>query len=88
MDVTLRMIGAEWCGTCKRMWPWMREIADQLPGHVTYSYVNIGDCTDPHVLSVPTLLVLRDGTEVGRTTRFSGKRALLRDIRGMLEAPQ
>ena len=87
MDVTLRMIGAEWCGPCKRMWPWMREIAQQL-GDVTCSYVSIEDYKGNDIMSVPTLIVLRDGREVGRITQFSGKRALVRDIRGMLEAPQ
>lgn len=87
MDVTLRMIGAEWCGPCKRMWPWMREISQQL-GDVTCSYVSIEDYKGNDIMSVPTLIVLRDGGEVGRITQFSGKRALVRDIRGMLEAPQ
>lgn len=87
MDVTLRMIGAEWCGPCKRMRPWMREIAQQL-GDVTCSYVSIEDYKGNDIMSVPTLLVLRDGGEVGRIARFSGKRALVRDIRRILEAPQ
>lgn len=88
MVVTLKVIGAEWCAPCKRVWPWVREIADQLTGDVACSYVSIEDYKGDDVLSVPTLIVLRDGTEAGRITRFSGKRTLVRDIRGMLEAPQ
>ena len=88
MDVTLRMIGAEWCSPCKRVWPWVREAAQQLNGDVTCSYVSIEDCTDPGVMSVPTLIVLRDGMEVGRVVRFSGGASLARGIRRMLEAPQ
>lgn len=88
MNVTLKMIGAEWCAPCKRVWPWVREIADQLTGDVACSYVSIEDYKGDDVLSVPTLIVLRDGMEVGRATRFSGKASLARGIRRMLEAPQ
>lgn len=88
MNVTLKMVGAEWCAPCKRVWPWVREIADQLPGDVACSYVSVEDCADQGVMSVPTLIVLRDGQEVGRATRFSGKASLVRGIRRMLEAPQ
>lgn len=88
MDVTLRMIGAEWCAPCKRVWPWVRDVAQQLPGDVTCSYVSVEDCTDDGVLSVPVLIVLRDGVEVGRATRFSGPASLARGIQRMLGAPQ
>lgn len=88
MNVTLKMIGAEWCAPCKRVWPWVREAAQQLNGDVACSYVSIEDYKGDDVLSVPTLIVLRDGQEVGRATRFSGKASLARGIRRMLEAPQ
>ena len=89
MDVTLKVIGAEWCAPCKRVWPWVREIADQLTGlgDVACSYVSIEDYKGDDVLSVPTLIVLRDGQEVGRVTRFSGRVSLAGWIRRMLEAP-
>lgn len=88
MNVTLRMIGAEWCAPCTRVWPWVREAAQQLSGDVTCSYVSIEDYKGDDVLSVPTLIVLRDGQEVGRVVRFSGMASLARGIRRMLEAPQ
>lgn len=88
MNVTLRMIGAEWCAPCKRVWPWVREAAQQLNGDVTCSYVSIEDYKGDDVLSVPTLIVIRDGQEVGRVVRFSGMASLARGIRRMLEAPQ
>jgi thioredoxin len=87
MHVELKMIGADWCGPCKRMWPWRQEITQQL-GDVTCSYVSIEDYRRDDLVFVPTLIVLRDGVEVGRITRFSGKRALVREVQGMLEAPQ
>ena len=88
MSVTLKMIGAEWCAPCKRVWPWVREVAQQLNGDLTCSYVSIEDCTDDSVMSVPTIIVVRDGGEVGRVTRLSGKASLMKQIMGMLEAPQ
>lgn len=88
MSVTLKMIGAEWCAPCKRVWPWVQEVADKLPGDVSCSYVSIEDCTDEGVLSVPTVIVVRDGRAVGRVTRFSGCASLARGIQKMLEAPQ
>lgn len=88
MNVTLKMVGAEWCAPCKRVWPWVQEIARQQGGDVSCSYVSVEDCTDEGVLSVPTLIVERDGGVVGRVTRFSGKASLARGIQRMLEAPQ
>lgn len=92
MDVTLKMIGAEWCAPCKRVWPWVQESAQQLSldglWSVTCRYTHVADCTDDGVMSVPTLIVLRDGGEVGRVTRFSGKASLARGIQRMLEATQ
>lgn len=91
MDAELVMIGAPWCAPCTKVRPWVQEAAHQLSldgvGEVTFRYTPIEDCTDDSILSVPTLIVLRDGVEVGRITRFTGRSSLVRDTRRMLEAP-
>lgn len=92
MDAALVMIGATWCAPCKRVWPWVQEAAHQLSldgvGKATCRYTHIEDCTDDSILSVPTLIVLRGGREVGRITRFTGRVSLMREARRMLETPQ
>lgn len=92
MNATLVMIGATWCAPCKRVQPWVQEAAHQLSldgvGEVTCRYTQIEDCTDNSILSVPTLIVMRDGVEAGRITRFTGRASLMKETRRILEAPQ
>lgn len=63
---------APWCGPCKVMGPLLEEIAQELPA-VTFAKVNVDDHSELamrfNVLSIPTFIVLKGGSEVGR---FSG----------------
>ncbi len=61
---------AEWCGPCHKVSPIVNEIAGDRAGSLSVFKLNVDD--DPEVAmrygvnSIPTLLVFRDGEEVGR----------------------
>ena len=60
---------APWCGPCKTMSPIFEELAKTLP-HVTFAKVNVDDAPELamrfNVLSIPTFIVLKGGSEIGR----------------------
>jgi thioredoxin 1 len=63
---------APWCGPCKVMGPIIEELATELT-EVEFAKVNCDDHSELamrfNVLSIPTFVVVKGGSEVGR---FSG----------------
>lgn len=63
---------ASWCGPCRTMAPIFEELAKEL-FDVTFAKVNVDEAPELamrfNVLSIPTFIVLKGGTEIGR---FSG----------------
>ena len=69
---------ATWCGPCRMMGPIFEELAKELPD-ITFAKVNVDEASELamrfNVLSIPTFVVLRGGSEIGR---FSG--AMAKDV--------
>jgi thioredoxin 1 len=63
---------APWCGPCKVMGPIIEELAGEMPD-VEFAKVNCDDNSELamrfNVLSIPTFVMMKGGSEVGR---FSG----------------
>ena len=61
---------ADWCGPCKMQAPVIDELGDKYEGKVTVAKLNVDD--EPSiaarfgVMSIPTLIVYREGEEVTR----------------------
>lgn len=57
---------AEWCGPCRMIAPVLDELADELAGKVKIAKVNIDEhqelAAQFNVRSIPTLLILKNGT--------------------------
>ncbi|MEY3575478.1 MAG: thioredoxin [Actinobacteria bacterium] len=75
---------AEWCGPCKQIDPVIREIAVEKAGALTIAKLNVDDEGDVamrfSVMSIPTMILFKNGSEVQRFVGARGKQALLNDL--------
>lgn len=75
---------AEWCGPCKMIAPILEEIATEQAGKVRIAKVNVDDNPDLarrfDVMSIPTLILFKDGSPQKRMVGAKGKGQLLEDI--------
>jgi thioredoxin 1 len=83
-NVVLVDFWAEWCGPCKMIAPSLEEIATEQRGKLTIAKLNVDDNPDTarryDVMSIPTLLVFKDGEPVKRLVGAKGKGQLLQDL--------
>ena len=75
---------AEWCGPCKMIAPVLEEIAEEQAGKIVVGKLNIDDNLDVtrrfDVMSVPTLILFKDGEPVSRLIGAKPKGQLLEEI--------
>jgi thioredoxin 1 len=75
---------AEWCGPCKMIAPILEEIARENQGKVLIGKLNVDENPDAarrfDVMSIPTLIVFKDGTPQRRIVGAKGKGQLLADL--------
>lgn len=79
---------AEWCGPCKAVAPVLEEIAGDHPDKLRIAKVNVdehpGLAQQFQVMSIPTLILFKDGEEVQRVVGAKGKAQLLEDFSAVL----
>ncbi len=67
---------AEWCGPCKMMAPFFKEVAESITD-VKFVKIDVDQCRDAaakyNITSIPTMVVLVDGLEVDRNIGFIPK---------------
>jgi thioredoxin 1 len=75
---------AEWCGPCKTVAPLLDEIADEHTGKIRIAKLNVDDNPDIAqrfgVMSIPTMIVFRDGEPAKRMVGAKGKGQLLQEL--------
>jgi thioredoxin 1 len=75
---------AEWCGPCKMVAPVLEEIADDKKGTLRVAKVNVDD--NPRtaqrfqVMSIPTLLLFKDGEAQSRIVGARPKSQILSEV--------
>ena len=79
---------ATWCGPCKMVAPVLEEIATDKAGALTVAKLDVDanplTARDFQVISIPTLILFRDGKPVKRIVGAKGKAALLRELDDVL----
>jgi thioredoxin 1 len=75
---------AEWCGPCKTITPVLDEIADESGGKISIAKLNVDDNPNVamrfQVMSIPTLIVFKDGEPAKRLVGAKGKGQLLQEL--------
>ncbi len=75
---------AEWCGPCKIIAPILEEIAEQKNGKLTIAKLNVDDAMNTarrfEVMSIPTLILFKEGQPVTRIVGAKPKGQLLADL--------
>ncbi len=79
---------AEWCGPCKMIAPVLDELANELDGKLVIGKLDIDENQDTAmafgVMSIPTLLLFKDGAPVERIVGYQPKPQLLARLQSHL----
>ena len=75
---------AEWCGPCKMIAPILDDLANELQGRLTIAKLNIDENLETarrfEVMSIPTLILFKDGEPRLRIIGAKGKAQLLQEL--------
>ncbi|WP_461479810.1 thioredoxin [Mycobacterium sp. HUMS_1102779] len=75
---------ATWCGPCKMVAPVLEQIASEQGEQLTVAKLDVDanpqTASQFQVVSIPTMILFKDGEPVKRITGAKGKAALLREI--------
>ena len=79
---------AEWCGPCKMVEPVLEEIASEHQGKLRLAKLNVDENLDVsrrfEVMSIPTLILFKDGEPQLRIIGAKGKGQLLQELHPFL----
>lgn len=68
---------AEWCGPCKMAAPIIDELSEEYEDKVVIAKLDVDESQQAAmqygVMSIPTVIVFKDGKEVDRKIGFAGK---------------
>ena len=75
---------AEWCGPCKMIAPILEEIAEEQGEAIKIAKLNVDEAPDVarrfEVMSIPTLILFKDGEIAKRMVGAKGKGQLLQEL--------
>jgi len=79
---------AEWCGPCRMVGPVVEEIANELNGKLKVGKINVDEAQNLaasfNVMSIPTLMVFKDGKVVQQMVGAMPKESLLAKVKPFL----
>ncbi|GKH47849.1 MULTISPECIES: thioredoxin [Anaerotruncus] len=75
---------APWCGPCKMLGPIIEQLGDEMDGKAVIGKVDIDEEPDLAarygVMSIPTVILFKNGEEAARMVGLQSKQALVRMI--------
>jgi thioredoxin 1 len=78
--VTVIDFWAPWCGPCKAITPYLEELAGEYGGRVKIVKINVDEsqavASQFNVMSIPTLILFKDGQKLDQKVGGSPKAAL------------
>ncbi len=85
---TLVEFSAEWCGPCKKLAPIVEEIADEMSDKLKVVHMDVEKGRNTSVkfavLSVPTILIFKDGKVMDEITGLVPKKAILQKVQKVI----
>jgi len=79
---------ATWCGPCRMISPILDELEEEMADQITVVKVNVDDADEIaaqyRIMSIPTLLFIKDGQIVDKTVGAMPKPALAEKIKANL----
>lgn len=80
--------GAPWCGPCKTLEPVVVQVGEELRGKLSVVKVDIDGtpdlAADLGIMSVPTLMLFKDGKKVGSRAGTQSRAQLLEFVQAAL----
>lgn len=77
---------ATWCGPCRMLAPVVEQVSEENADKLTVGKVNVDDCPELAmkfgVMSIPTLILFKDGQIVDKRIGYQPKNELDEMIRG------
>ena len=88
--VTLADFWAPWCGPCRMVAPHVEAVAQKMDGEADFIKINIDDhpslAQKYGVLSIPTLILFKNGEEAARLVGARGRQDIETAVRSCMEA--
>ena len=80
---------AEWCGPCRMVSPIVEELAEEYEGKISFAKLDVDQnprtASQYGIMSIPTLLIFKDGNPVSNIVGFRPKAELKRSLDDILD---